>query len=226
MILVPVVGIILGLDAINSEKNRGTLSRLLSQPIYRDAVINGKFLAGVISLTIMLTTTFLVVSGIGMAELGIPPTSEEVSRLLIFWGASILYGAFWLGLAMLFSVYFERVATSAVSSLAIWIFFFFYTLTGVGAMQAQSAEAAITAMRISPLFLFQEAMSVIVIPGARTVTEYLQLSTASAKFISGPLSMSQSLLTIWPHLAIIGGATAALFAISYVKFMREEIRST
>jgi len=125
-ILVPIVGIVLGLDAINSEKSSGTMSRLLSQPIYRDAVINGKFLAGVVTIAIMLTTTVLLVSAIGLVVLGVAPSSEEVARLLLFWGISILYGAFWLGLAMLFSVYFQRVATSAISSLGIWIFFSFF----------------------------------------------------------------------------------------------------
>ena len=226
MIVIPIVGIVLGLDAINSEKSRGTLGRLLSQPIYRDAVINGKFLAGIVTLAIMLTTTMLVVSGIGLAELGVPPTSEETARILLFWGASILYGAFWLGLAMLFSVYFERVATSALTSIAIWVFFLFYTITGFIAGQTQNPEATILAMRASPLFLFQESMNVILVPGARTISEYLQLSVAPARFIPGPLPLSQSVLTIWPHMAIIGGVTAALFAISYVRFMREEIRST
>jgi len=226
MFLVPIIGIVLGLDAINSERNNGTMSRLLAQPIYRDAVINGKFLAGIVTIAIMLTTTILVASGIGMATLGVPPSSEELTRLLMFWGVSILYGAFWLGLAMLFSVYFKPVASSAVASLTVWIFFFFYTLTGFGASQMQNPTAAITAMRVSPLFLFQEAISVITIPGARTLSEILQLTTSSARFIPGPLSPGQTLLTIWPHLATIGGITALLFAISYVKFMREEVRST
>ena len=43
---IPIVGIALGLDAINSERNNGTLSRLLSQPYHRYAVVHGKFLAG------------------------------------------------------------------------------------------------------------------------------------------------------------------------------------
>ncbi len=227
MILIPIVGIILGLDAINSEKNSGTLSRLLAQPIFRDAVINGKFLAGIVTLTIMLTTTILIIGGIGLLQLGVAPTSEEVARLLLFWGTSILYGAFWLGLAILFSVLFKHVATSALTSIGIWIFFFFYTMTGFIAMQAQNPQAAIIAMRVSPLFLFQEAMSVILVPGARTISEMLQLmSVSGTPFIPGPLSLGQSLLTVWPQLAIIGGLTAALFAGSYVKFMREEIRST
>jgi ABC-2 type transport system permease protein len=50
----PLVGLILGFDNINRERNEGTLSKLLSQPIYRDAVINGMFLAGVALITIMM----------------------------------------------------------------------------------------------------------------------------------------------------------------------------
>jgi len=241
-ILVPIVGIVLGLDAINSEKSSGTMSRLLAQPIYRDAVINGKFLAGVVTIAIMLTTTVLLMSAIGLVVLGVAPSSEEVARLLLFWGISILYGAFWLGLAMLFSVYFQRVATSAISSLGIWIFFSFFmsmaasSAANVLAPMSQTPTAPellrnygiqITASRISPIMLFGEAATVLLAPGARTAGEMLQLLHASgARWMPGPLSLGQTLLTIWPHLATIGGITAGLFAISYVKFMREEIRST
>ncbi|MDH3799614.1 MAG: ABC transporter permease, partial [Desulfobacterales bacterium] len=49
----PLVGLVLGFDTINRERSEGTLSKLLSQPIYRDVVINGKFLAGVVMITVM-----------------------------------------------------------------------------------------------------------------------------------------------------------------------------
>jgi len=85
----------------------------------------------------------------------------------------------------------------------------------------------ITASRISPIMLFGEMATVILAPGARTASELLQLLHASgARWMPGPLSLGQSLLTIWPHLATIGGITALLFAISYTRFMREEIRAT
>jgi len=45
LIFIPMVGILLGFDAINKERISGTLSRIISQPVYRDSVINGKFLA-------------------------------------------------------------------------------------------------------------------------------------------------------------------------------------
>jgi ABC-type transport system involved in multi-copper enzyme maturation permease subunit len=42
----PLIGLVLAFDSINRERADGTLIKLISQPIYRDAVINGKFLAG------------------------------------------------------------------------------------------------------------------------------------------------------------------------------------
>lgn len=85
----------------------------------------------------------------------------------------------------------------------------------------------ITASRFSPIMLFGEAATVLLAPGARTASEMLQLYHASgARWMPGPLTLGQTLLTIWPHLATIGGLTALLFAISYIRFMREEIRST
>ena len=44
--LIPLMAIGLGFDAVNSEHNRRTLSRILAQPIYRDALLMGKFVAG------------------------------------------------------------------------------------------------------------------------------------------------------------------------------------
>ena len=43
----------IGFDSINGEFNRRTLSRLLAQPIYRDALLLGKFLAGLVALAIL-----------------------------------------------------------------------------------------------------------------------------------------------------------------------------
>ncbi|MGE0748443.1 MAG: ABC transporter permease, partial [Rhodospirillales bacterium] len=48
--LVPLVAIALGFDSINTEHTRRTMSRILAQPIYRDALLMGKFLAGLLTL--------------------------------------------------------------------------------------------------------------------------------------------------------------------------------
>src|SRR5690606_39858115 len=59
--LIPLVAIALGFDAINGEYNRRTLSRVLSQPIYRDALLTGKFLGGLLVIAICLLTLWLLV---------------------------------------------------------------------------------------------------------------------------------------------------------------------
>jgi len=240
--LIPVIGIALGFDAINSEKNNGTLSRLLSQPIYRDTVFNGKFFAGITTIAIMLTSIILLISGLGLSMIGVPPSSEEVFRLFLFIVLGTLYGAFWLGLAMLFSTFLQRVATSALAAIAVWIFFLVFMLmistfianTMVPIDQTSATQEIyrnigiqVTALRASPIFLFQEATTVILAPGARTASEILQLQQSSgAGLISSTLPLGQSLLTIWPHLVTFIAITTVLFAISYYKFMREEIRAT
>jgi len=126
----PLIGLILGFDMINREKNEGTLSRLLSQPIYRDAVINGKFLAGVVTITVMVTAIILVITGLGLNLLGVVPGPEEIGRILIYLLVSVIYISFWLGVAILFSILFRSVTTSALAALTTWIFFSFFLTLG------------------------------------------------------------------------------------------------
>jgi len=125
-LFVPIIGIALGFDAINSERSNGTLSRILSQPIYRDNVINAKFLAGIATLFIMIFATLLIVSGYGLRMIGVPPNSEEIIRLFLYLVLTVIYGAFWMGLAILFSTLFRKIATSLLSSIGLWLFFGFF----------------------------------------------------------------------------------------------------
>jgi len=217
----PIVGITLGFDAINSEKNSGTLSRLLSQPIFRDAVINGKFLAGVVTIAIMLTSLILLVGGLGLRMIGVPPSSEEVIRLMAFLVMGIVYGAFWLGLAILFSIFFQRIATSALASIALWMLFVFLFVIP---FFVQLGQLGFTIMQISPITLFWQVTTVLLVPGYRPLGQVL--SSGREAVPTSPLSLGQSLITVWPYLVIIIALTLACFAISYIRFMREEIRST
>ena len=238
---VPIVGIALGFDAINEERNSGTMSRLLSQPIFRDAVINGKFLAGIVTIAVMMTSIILIVSGAGLRMIGVPPNSEEIIRLMFFLAITIIYGGFWLGLAILFSIFFRRVATSVLAAIAVWMFLIFFMpmLSGLIANmmvpmdQGASQEVILrnmgiqsTVLQFSPVRLYQEAVSMLLIPGARTLGQTIQLlGGGAARLLPNPLSLGQSLLAIWPHMVTIVGLTVVCFAVSYAKFMREEIRA-
>ncbi len=244
LFFIPIIGITLGFDAINREHSDRTLSRILSQPIFRDNVINAKFLAGMATLSIMVVTTLLLVSGYGLRLIGVPPTFEEVFRLFIFLVFATIYGAFWMGLAILFSVLFRRISTSLLSSVALWLFFgFFYVLMIAPAMAnaivptadasaevlVRNVELQLALLRVSPNFLFLEAsMTLLQPPLAGTLLGIIGVlaSGAASWMIPNPLSLGQSMLLVWPHLTLLVSATLICFAISYVVFMRQEVRTT
>ncbi|MFC1846165.1 ABC transporter permease [Chloroflexota bacterium] len=230
-LVLPIIGIILGFDAINSERSSGNLSRLLSQPIYRDSLINGKFAAGIAVLVILIVSIVAVISGLGLRMIGVAPSAEEVLRLFTFIFVSVLYGAFWMSLAILFSVLFKQVTTSILSSLGIWLFLVIFTLFNVpalimflsGGSDASALETAIMISRISPIFVYQESVSMFLLP---TTMTGLGVSISQGIELTHPLSFTQSLLLVWPQIISFIALTAICFAISYIKFMREEIRST
>lgn len=234
----PLVGLALAFDAINGEQNRGTLSRLLAQPIYRDAVVNGKFLAALMTITIMLASIFVIVSALGILTLAVIPSPEELGRVLAFLIVCILYVGFWLALAMMFSVWLRQTATAALAGIAAWIFFTFFvtmiadaiagalvtldTLLDPGSMM-QLEQLRQNLARLSPSTLFQEATVAILMPKVRTLGPVLVRDLIG--MLPNPLPFSESLMLIWPQFAGLLALTAICFAIAYVRFMTLEIRS-
>ena len=65
----PLLGIILGFDAINGERT-GNAEFNTFQPVYRDVIINGKFLASIATVAIMIASIMVMIAGISIAKLG------------------------------------------------------------------------------------------------------------------------------------------------------------
>ncbi|MGQ9645181.1 MAG: ABC transporter permease [Thermodesulfobacteriota bacterium] len=239
----PLIGLILGFDMINRERNEGTLSRLLSQPVYRDSVINGKFLAGVVTISIMMISIVLLITGLGLRMAGVVPGFDEVWRIVVYLVISIIYISFWLGVAILFSIVFRGIATSALAALAVWIFFSFFVPLGATVIAdawvpeagASNPEAVIRHAKIqkafslvSPMQLYTDATGTIIDPTrktTRTVVLMGPLEKLSQARFSGPLTLGLSILVVMPYILLLIAITAVCFAISYTIFMRQEIRS-
>ena len=241
----PLIGLVLGFDAINRERAQGTLIKVVSQPIFRDAVINGKFLAGVTTITIMLVAIVLVISGFGLTLLGVVPGSEEIWRLLLYVVLSIIYISLWLGLSILFSILFRNIATSALASVALWIFLSFFVSLGANVLANMvhpvdqkgrtDTETIIKNARFkenvslsSPMVLYQNASATIIDPTRNTPSALVlmgPLEEISASRFQGPLALGQSIIVVYPHLVALIALTLICFAISYLVFMVQEIRT-
>jgi len=236
--LIPLVAIALGFDAINGEHNRRTLSRVLAQPIYRDALLLGKFLAGLGTIAISLLALWLLVTGMGLLLLGVVPGAEEVARGLLFLLATIAYAGIWLALAMLFSVLFRQSATSALASIAVWLFFavFWEIITGVVAAAVRpayglnplddlaQAQVRLFLSRLSPNTLYAEVLLVLLKPEVRSLGPVF-ITQLEGALLGSPLPIGQSLLLAWPQLTGLLAAVLVLFAGGYVLFQRQEVRA-
>jgi ABC-2 type transport system permease protein len=231
--LVPLMAIGLGFDAVNGEHNRRTLSRILSQPIYRDALLFGKFLAGLITLAISLIVLWLLVIGLGLLMLGVPPGGDEMGRALIFLAVTIAYAGVWLALAMLFSVTFRSPATAALVTLGLWLFLSVIwpslapAITQAFISSDDQATLVITAQmlaRVSPSTLYGETVLALLHPATRTLGP-VYLSQLEGAVMGAPLPISQSLLVAWPQIVGLIAASILLFVGGYVVFQRQEVRA-
>jgi len=236
--IIPIMAIGLGFDLVNSEFNRRTLSRVLSQPIYRDALLIGKFLAGLTTLAVSLLALWLIVFGAGLLLLGLPPRGVEVARALGFLLVAVAYGGVWLAISMLFSVIFRSTATSALCALGLWLFFFILwplianaITIGFAPTEIRSLdqlvslqEFGLALQRLSPGTLFSEAVLGLLNPETRSLGVMLPSQMRGA-IPGAPLPLDQSLLLIWPQVTGLIAGMIVVFAAAYVIFQREEVRA-
>ena len=239
--LIPLMAIGLGFDAINGEYNRRTLSRILSQPIYRDALLLGKFFAGLGTLAISLVCLWMILIGFGLLRLGVPPSGEEVGRSMIFLLVALAYAGVWLAVAILFSILFRSPATAALVSLGLWLFLAIlwpmlspalaaaisppelpYLMRGLpdpGTLEWTQALA-----RLSPNQLFAEAITAILNPDTRSLG-LIFVSQYEGAVMGSPLPLTQSLLIAWPQIVGLAASTIVLFVAGYIAFQRQEVRA-
>jgi ABC-2 type transport system permease protein len=239
--IIPLMAIGLGFDAINGEHNRRTLSRILAQPIYRDALLAGKFIASLATLAISLVCLWLLVVGLGVLFLGVPPSWEEIARSLIFLLISIAYAGVWLAVAMLFSVVFRSPATAALLSLGVWLFMTLlwpmispvlaqmisppdirYLMLGLPSPDTLQWQVALS--RLSPNQLYGEAVLAVLSPSTRALGPIF-LEQLQGAVIGSALPLKESLMIAWPQVVGLIAGAILLFVVTYVVFQRQEVRA-
>jgi ABC-2 type transport system permease protein len=239
--LIPLMAIGLGFDAINGEHNRRTLSRILAQPIYRDALLAGKFIASLATLAISLVCLWLLVVGLGVLFLGVPPSWEEIARSLIFLVISIAYAGVWLAVAMLFSVIFRSPATAALLSLGVWLFMTLlwpmispvlaqmiappdirYVMLGLPSPDTLMWQVGLS--RLSPNELYGESVLAVLSPSTRALGPIF-LEQLQGAVIGSALPLKESLMIAWPQVVGLVAGAILLFVVTYVVFQRQEVRA-
>ena len=119
-ILYAILAIAIGFNLISGEKESGSLKSLLSHPVFRDTIINGKALGGMGALGFAMLVMTLLSIGILMM-LGIMPTGDEFVRILVFMGFSLLFMFSFFAIALMCSTIAKNSTRAITYSLVIFV---------------------------------------------------------------------------------------------------------
>lgn len=226
----PLLGIAFGFDAINQERADGTLPRLVSQPIHRDDVVNGKFAAGLATIGVTLVMLVAVTSGVGIVRMGITPSAGDVARLLAYLVVALAYIGVWLAFAILCSVVLRRAATAALSAISAWIVLTLFGTFLAGLVADATADDQLGQLRmehtltqLTPAGLYEASTAALLDPSVRTVG--IVFAEQVDRAVASTLSLGQSLLVVWPQVTALIAGCVVLFTVAYVAFLRQEIRA-
>jgi len=84
-----ILAIAIGFDLITREKERGSLKSLLSHPVYRDEIINGKAVGGILALVLSVGIAFIILFAMHLI-FSIVPDLDEFWRIVLFGAVTAL----------------------------------------------------------------------------------------------------------------------------------------
>jgi len=119
-VVLSLVALLFGFDAVSREKEAGTLKLILSNAVPRSSLLLGKWAGNLLSLAV----PFLLVTGLGLAVMSLDPelrlSAEASGRLGLILAGGLLYIALFLSLGLLVSSLVRRSATSLIVLLLVW----------------------------------------------------------------------------------------------------------
>lgn len=170
--LVPLVGVLVGYNAVASDRESGALRLSLSLPLSRREVVLGAFVGrfGVLA-------AYLLAGLVAAGALVVYPFGDlELLPFLGFVLATLAFGAIWTGLGVAASL---SVATKQRAlALAVGLFFLFvvlwdalpttaqFALDAVGLLDGELPEPVLFVVDLSPGNAFQRVTAGFVNPGA------------------------------------------------------------
>ncbi len=120
--ILALLSLALGFDLITREKMEGSLKSLLSHPVFRDEVINGKLIGGILTLVVAIFLIFLFTLAF-MLFYGVIPSADDLLRLIVYFVMALLYVSVILAIAMLISTVTNSSTTSILCVLGVLVAF-------------------------------------------------------------------------------------------------------
>jgi len=222
-----VMGASLGADAINREIETGTIRTLLGHPVYRDEVINGKFLGNalVLGITIIVgyifTVSFLLINGM-------PLDGDSILRGFVAFVITLLYSLNFLSISLFFSTLFRKPETSMLVSVGIAVFF--TLIYGIIASIVANRLAGEMPPYGTPAFdvwrenleLWRQRLNFIN-PAHHHASLVLAVFSGD-RVTNSYVPLGESLALVINNLSVLLVSLLLPFALAYVRFMTSDLR--
>ena len=142
LMLAPLVALILGASSVAGERDRGTLHRLLSQPITPGELVKAKYLGLLIALTFATLVGFAPAAIVIAANAG----ANALLHFAVFPFITIALAAAMLAVGCLASVMADRLARALGTAIFAWFaFVLLYDLLLIGSLIVAALPDAVLA---------------------------------------------------------------------------------
>ncbi|OQX21812.1 MAG: hypothetical protein BWK75_02310 [Candidatus Altiarchaeales archaeon A3] len=235
-----IIGIVVGFDAVSGERERGTLKFLLTQPLFRDTLINGKFLGFISLIFVVVLTSLIICIGVIGSATGVFPDGDDLLRVMLFGLITFLYMLAFVVIGMFFSIFLKESVNALLAAIAIFIVVnllispiasavasfvapipsYTFGMHGTAMQQAYQNNYNLQQQisYLSPSENFRNINEVILNP-------YFE-NRENMQFGFGQRvkhTISDSLSMVWGNIIAIVVALVMFFIASYILFLRQDI---
>ncbi|MCK8518082.1 ABC transporter permease subunit [Methanoculleus sp. 7T] len=228
-----ILALALGFDLVSKEKESRSLKSLLSHPVYRDEIINGKALGGV-ALLVLVVGSVLALSTAYLLVFSIVPSLDDLWMILTYAGVTLLFLVTFFSIALAFSTLCREGGSALLLALVVFILLTFlipFVTANIGTAfmmekpdpaayggdtRSEGYQADITA------YLEQTRM-------IESIVNLLSPQMAINTLIHGVhnyqgTTLEDTLGEIWSSVAALTIYPVVFFAIAYTRFLRMDIR--
>ena len=122
-VVMSLLALLFSYDAISREKEAGTLSLTLSCAVARPTLLLGKYIAGIVSISLPLIASFVA----GLLVIQFSPyvsfNSSDWIRILLIFLVSMLYVSLFFLIGLFLSTRTDRPSITLMFSMCVWILF-------------------------------------------------------------------------------------------------------
>ncbi len=222
----PIIGIVLGFDAIVKEIKSNSMNVLLTHPVFRDNIILGKILGSGLCILLVLFISINFATGAMLIVSGMTITMQHIARIEIFVLLTFFYALFFLAISMMISIIAKKANTSLLFNIAIWlvitilyaqlIYTSAYTLT-------ESAEIATDQTLYYLNFVPGHHYALVTAGMQDVVKESFDYYPTIGGIFDTQYTVSDWMSEFWSNLVVLIALPIILLVASVIAFLKKDI---